>query len=126
MAMESAMTGHLVFSTIHTNSAAETITRVFNLGAKPYMLSGTFNLVLAERLCRKVCSQCKTSKSIIDDPKFKYAKESFKNFNQDLLKKEIIARNINQEQWSNFIQKGNVSVGTGKDPQTGETCSMCG
>ncbi|HMS90965.1 MAG TPA: GspE/PulE family protein, partial [Candidatus Absconditabacterales bacterium] len=55
MAMESAMTGHLVFSTVHTNSSAETITRVYNLGAKPYMLVGTFNLVMAERLIRRVC-----------------------------------------------------------------------
>ena len=50
MAMEAAMTGHLVFSTIHTNSSAETITRVLNFGAKPYMIAGTFNLVIAVRL----------------------------------------------------------------------------
>ena len=125
MAMESAMTGHLVFSTIHTNSAAETITRVYNLGAKPYMLSGTFNLVLAERLCRKVCYHCKNTKSVLDDPKFVYAKDSFKNFNQDLLKKEILARNISQEQWDTFIQNGIIATGTGKDPTTGETCPIC-
>ncbi|PJA49072.1 MAG: type II secretion system protein GspE [candidate division SR1 bacterium CG_4_9_14_3_um_filter_40_9] len=126
MAMESAMTGHLVFSTIHTNSAAETITRVYNLGAKPYMLAGTFNLVLAERLARRVCEHCKTTKSVLDDPKFAYAKDSFKNFNADLLKKEILARNISQEQRDTFIQKGIITVGTGKDPKTGETCPICG
>jgi len=56
------------------------------------MLAGTFNLVLAERLARRVCSHCKATKSVLKEPKFKYAKESFKNFNQDLLKKEIINR----------------------------------
>jgi type II secretory ATPase GspE/PulE/Tfp pilus assembly ATPase PilB-like protein len=64
MAMEAAMTGHLVFSTVHTNSAAETISRVYKLGAEPYMLAGTFNVVMAERLVRKVCYHCKTQTSI--------------------------------------------------------------
>jgi general secretion pathway protein E len=50
MAMESSMTGHLVFSTVHTNSAVETITRVAKMGAEPYMIAGTFNLVIAQRL----------------------------------------------------------------------------
>jgi len=126
MAMEAAMTGHLVFSTIHTNSAVETITRVYNLGAKPYMLTGTFNLVIAIRLARKICPNCKTTQSIGDDKKFLYAKDSFKNFNQDLLKKEILARNITQEQRDDFIQKGIMNIGTGKDPTTGETCPVCG
>jgi type IV pilus assembly protein PilB len=53
-----------VFSTIHTNSSAETITRVFNLGAKAYMLAGTFNVVMAERLARKVCHHCKQPTSV--------------------------------------------------------------
>jgi len=90
------------------------------------MLAGTFNLVLAERLARKVCQHCKSTKTISDDPKFLYAKDSFKNFNQDLLKKEILARNITQEQRDDFIQKGIMTFGTGKDPETGETCPICG
>lgn len=125
MAMESAMTGHLVFSTIHTNSAIETITRVYNLWAKPYMLTGTFNLVMAERLCRKGCYNCKSTKSIIDDPRYIYAKASFTNFNEELLAKEITARGITAEQRGNFMQNGIISVGTGKDPKTGETCAIC-
>jgi type II secretory ATPase GspE/PulE/Tfp pilus assembly ATPase PilB-like protein len=89
------------------------------------MLTGTFNLVMAERLCRKVCAHCKTTKTAIDDPKYKYAKESFKNFDKDLLQKEIAARNIPQEQWDAFIQEGKITIGTGKDPETGSTCPIC-
>ncbi len=125
MAMESAMTGHLVFSTVHTNSSAETITRVYNLGAKPYMLAGTFNLVMAERLVRKGCPHCKAQKSIKDDPKFIYAKESFRNFDKEQLKKEVLSRNITEKQWNDFINEWLVEIGTGKDPQTGETCPIC-
>ena len=125
MAMESAMTWHLVFSTVHTNSSSETITRVYNLGAKPYMLAGTFNLVMAERLVRKVCDHCKNKVSIKDDPKFSYARESFRNFDKELLKKEVVSRNISEQQWNDFINDGFVSIGTGKDPQTGWVCPIC-
>ena len=54
IAMEAAMTWHMVLSTIHTNSAAETITRVMNMWVKPYMIAWTFNLVMAQRLVRRV------------------------------------------------------------------------
>lgn len=126
MAMESAMTGHLVFSTVHTNSAVETITRVLNMGALPYMVAGTFNLVIAQRLGRRVCTRCKTKVSVKDDPHYLYCKKTFKNFDQDLLKEEIKLRNISQEQWSDFFSRGYMASGTGKDPATGGVCPMCG
>jgi type IV pilus assembly protein PilB len=110
MAMESAMTGHLVFSTVHTNSSSETITRVYNLGSKPYMLVGTFNLVMAERLARRVCKQCSTQVSAKDDPQYIYARESFRNFDKELLKKEVMSRNITEQQWNDFINDGKVTI----------------
>jgi type II secretory ATPase GspE/PulE/Tfp pilus assembly ATPase PilB-like protein len=110
MAMESAMTGHLVFSTVHTNSSSETITRVYNLGSKPYMLVGTFNLVMAERLARRVCKQCSKQVSVKDDPKYIYARESFRNFDKELLKKEVMSRNITEKQRHDFINDGKVTV----------------
>ncbi len=125
MAMESAMTWHLVFSTLHTNSSAETITRVYNLWAKPYMIVGTFNLIMAERLTRKVCKHCKIQTSAIDDPKYKFAKESLKNFDKEILKKEIISRGINQQQRDDFVNNGLIYVWSGKDPETWETCPIC-
>lgn len=65
-AMEAAMTGHLVFSTLHTNSSAETITRVYNLGAKSYQICGTFNLIMAQRLSRKICTECKSELNLTE------------------------------------------------------------
>ncbi len=94
MAMESAMTGHLVFSTIHTNSAVETLTRAFNLGAKPFMVAGTFNLVIAQRLCRKVCSHCSTQIKVGTDPKYLNALETFKEFDRNALRDELVSRGI--------------------------------
>jgi len=124
-AMEAAMTGHLVFSTIHTNSAIETITRVYNLWAKPYMIAGTFNLVMAQRLCRKICPNCIQQKNVKNEPEFKYVKKSLANFDKEKLKKEIILRNITQEQRDNFINKGIMSYGSWIDPKTQKVCSTC-
>jgi type II secretory ATPase GspE/PulE/Tfp pilus assembly ATPase PilB-like protein len=69
------------------------------------MLAGTFNLVMAERLVRKVCEHCKAQVSIKEDPKFLYAKESFRNFDKEQLKKEVISRNISEKQWNDFINE---------------------
>lgn len=74
------------------------------------MLAGTFNLVMAERLVRKVCDHCKAQVNIKEDPKFNYAKESFRNFDKELLKKEVMSRNISEQQWNDFINNGMVSI----------------
>jgi type IV pilus assembly protein PilB len=58
-AMEAAMTGHLVFSTIHTNDAPTAVARLYEMGAYPFMISSTVECVLAQRLVRKVCPDCK-------------------------------------------------------------------
>src|SRR4029079_8672370 len=51
--------GHLVLSTLHTNSAPETVTRMLDMGLEPFNVASALNLVLAQRLVRRVCSQCK-------------------------------------------------------------------
>jgi general secretion pathway protein E len=58
MAIQSALTGHLVFSTLHTNDAASAVTRLLDLGIEPYLISSSLLAVLAQRLIRKVCPQC--------------------------------------------------------------------
>jgi type II secretory ATPase GspE/PulE/Tfp pilus assembly ATPase PilB-like protein len=90
------------------------------------MLVGTFNLVMAERLIRRVCDHCKIQTSVKDDPKYKYAKESFRNFDKEALKKEIISRGINQQQRNDFINNALIYTGSGKDPKTGDKCPICG
>jgi len=61
------MTGHLVLSTLHTNDAPEAITRLMDIGVEPYLISSSVIGVLAQRLIRKICPECKTSYSA--DPK---------------------------------------------------------
>ncbi len=60
MAIQAALTGHLVFSTLHTNDAASAITRLTDLGVPPYLISATVIGVLAQRLARTLCAACKT------------------------------------------------------------------
>ena len=59
MAIRAALTGHLVFSTIHTNSAYGTITRLLDMDIPPYLVAGTLNLSMAQRLVRLLCPRCK-------------------------------------------------------------------
>ncbi len=59
IAVESALTGHLVLSTLHTNSAAQTITRLIEIGIEPYLVNATLAGVLAQRLVRRNCEHCK-------------------------------------------------------------------
>jgi len=59
LAIESALTGHLVFSTIHTNSASATIQRLLNMGVEKFLLPSALQLIIAQRLARRTCSSCK-------------------------------------------------------------------
>lgn len=103
MAIEAAMTWHLVFSTIHTNSAVETISRVLNMWAKAYMVAWTFNLVIAQRLARRNCTNCLTEIDIKWDPRWEHAKKAFVNFDKDRLKRELHLRWVTKEQWTKFM-----------------------
>ncbi len=58
-AIQAALTGHLVFSTLHTNDAASAITRLVNMGVEPYLISAALNMVLAQRLVRRICPKCR-------------------------------------------------------------------
>ncbi len=58
-AIQAALTGHLVFSTLHTNDACSAITRLINIGIEPYLLGAALNMVLAQRLVRRICPKCR-------------------------------------------------------------------
>ncbi|NOX16173.1 MAG: type II/IV secretion system protein [Epsilonproteobacteria bacterium] len=60
IAVQAALTGHLVFSTLHTNDAISAVTRVMDMGIEPYLLSGSLVAIEAQRLVRKLCTHCKT------------------------------------------------------------------
>jgi type IV pilus assembly protein PilB len=58
-AIQAALTGHLVFSTLHTNDACSSITRLVNMGVEPYLIAAALNMVLAQRLLRRICPKCR-------------------------------------------------------------------
>lgn len=67
MAIKAALTGHLVLSTIHTNSAWATISRLIDMGIPAYLIASTLNLSIAQRLVRKLCPHCKKKKTVSPD-----------------------------------------------------------
>lgn len=75
IAIRAALTGHLVLSTVHTNSAAATITRLVNMGVEPFLIASTLILVVSQRLLRKVCPHCKVPLKINDEDLKKYGFE---------------------------------------------------
>jgi type IV pilus assembly protein PilB len=59
ISVKAALTGHLVLSTLHTNDAPSTISRLMNMGIEPFLVATSVNLICAQRLVRRICSQCK-------------------------------------------------------------------
>jgi len=60
IAIQASLTGHLVLSTLHTNDAPSSVTRLINIGVEPYLIGSALNACVAQRLVRKVCSECRT------------------------------------------------------------------
>jgi len=81
IAVEASLTGHLVFSTLHTNSAPETVTRLLEMGLDPYSFSDSLLCVLAQRLARRLCPDCRESyrplEAEIDELVAEYGEEDF-------------------------------------------------
>ncbi|MBT8091506.1 MAG: Flp pilus assembly complex ATPase component TadA, partial [Gammaproteobacteria bacterium] len=74
IAIKAAQTGHLVLSTLHTNDAPKTLTRMVDMGVKPYAIATSVSLIIAQRLARRLCANCKES---LDIPKEALLKEGF-------------------------------------------------
>jgi len=74
IAIKAAQTGHLVLSTLHTNDAPQTLTRLVDMGVKPYAIATSVSLIIAQRLARRLCSHCKQP---MDVPKEALLKEGF-------------------------------------------------
>jgi type IV pilus assembly protein PilB len=74
IAIKAAQTGHLVMSTLHTNDAPQTLTRLVDMGVKPYAIATSVSLIIAQRLARRLCSQCK---AVVDVPAEALLKEGF-------------------------------------------------
>jgi len=74
IAIKAAQTGHLVLSTLHTNDAPQTLTRLIDMGVKPYAIATSVSLIIAQRLARRLCGSCKT---LVDIPPEALRKEGF-------------------------------------------------
>jgi len=74
IAIKAAQTGHLVLSTLHTNDAPQTLTRMVDMGVKPYAIATSVRLIIAQRLARKLCDKCKAP---VDVPEAALLKEGF-------------------------------------------------
>ena len=81
IAIQAALTGHLVFSTLHTNDAASAVTRLIDMGVEPFLISSSVLAVVAQRLVRTTCPHCKCSVETNGDylKEFNFTKEDLKN-----------------------------------------------
>jgi type IV pilus assembly protein PilB len=66
IAVKAALTGHLVLSTLHTNDAPGTISRLLNMGIEPFLVTASLNAIVAQRLCRKLCQECRKEAHVED------------------------------------------------------------
>ena len=65
--VKAALTGHLVLSTLHTNDAPGTVSRLLNMGIEPFLVTASLNVIVAQRLCRRLCPACKKPATQVED-----------------------------------------------------------
>ncbi len=104
IAIKAAQTGHLVLSTLHTNSAAETLTRLMNMGVAPFNIASSTSLIIAQRLARRLCNHCKEEDNNI--PREALLEEGFQEADLDKL---TVYRPVGCEQCLNGY-KGRVGI----------------
>jgi type IV pilus assembly protein PilB len=86
IAVNAALTGHLVLSTLHTNDAATSLPRLSDMGVEPFLVASTVNVIVAQRLLRKICEMCKTSVSVMRN-------DMLQNLPQNTINKHFDAKN---------------------------------
>jgi len=90
IAVNSAMTGHLVLSTLHANDAATTLPRLLDMGIEPFLIASTVNVSIAQRLIRKICEECRASYSLTaDDKKMIEREQALKDIFETRGKKDL-------------------------------------
>jgi len=96
ISVKAALTGHMVLSTLHTNDAPSTINRLLNMGIEPFLVASAVNCIVAQRLARRICSQC-----VADDP--------------DVEKQQVIDAGLSDEEARNFVPKKGRGCGNCSD-----------
>ncbi len=114
ISLQAAMTGHLVLSTLHTNDAAGTVTRLLSLGAKPVNIAPALNIAIAQRLVRKVCSKC-SKKEKASPEEIKKIKSKLKNLPKSIETPKIdkdlkISRTKGCPACNNTGYKGRIAI----------------
>src|SRR5678815_2544418 len=104
IAVKAALTGHLVLSTLHTNDAPSTVNRLMNMGIEPFLVASSVNLICAQRLVRRICSNCKT-----DEPHAPQALVEA-GFTQEEASKVIPKKGTGCEKCNNTGYKGRVGL----------------
>ncbi len=104
IAVNSALTGHLVLSTIHTNDAATTLPRLIDMKVEPFLVASTIKLIIAQRLIRKICEKCRVSYKINDEIKM-------------ILESEPVVKEILQSKGYKNLEKLRLYKGKG--------CKVC-
>ena len=116
-AIESSLTGHLVFSTIHTNSAAETLTRIANMGVPAFLTASTLNLIISQRLVRRICPNCKEEFKP-NEVTLKAVKKALKNLHPDEPLDEELKKNLKFYAGRGCKECGNVEhISCRKQPE---------
>ena len=114
IALQASLTGHLVFTTLHTNDAAGTIARLQSLGEKPVNIAPAINLAIAQRLIRKACKYCKKIRKVTPEELIKIEK-AFENFPEHIKKPTIdanleIAETVGCPKCNNTGYKGRLGI----------------
>jgi type IV pilus assembly protein PilB len=104
IAVKAALTGHLVLSTLHTNDAPSTISRMLNMGVEPFLITASVNLVLAQRLARRVCKDCATA-TVMDRKVFEDL-----GFSDELMANATLMKGAGCRTCNNTGYKGRVAL----------------
>lgn len=103
VSINAALTGHLVFSTLHTNSAAGAVTRLINMGIEPFLISSTVIMIVAQRLARVICPRCKES--------YQVSAQTLKSIGINVNKPEVtLYRGKGCDQCHNIGYRGRIGI----------------
>jgi type IV pilus assembly protein PilB len=105
IAIQAALTGHLVFSTLHTNDAPSAITRLIDMGVKPFLVASSIQAIMAQRLVRIICKKCKE----IDENPDPYHLQAL-GITPDVLKKQNVYKGAGCSQCQNTGYKGRIAI----------------
>lgn len=131
LAVQASLTGHLVLSTLHTNSAAAAIPRLLDMGIEPYLLSSTLRCVVGQRLPRRICQHCIEAQAVTPElmADFKETLSSIKNFDIVDYVKKLATANSTKTEEDKLPLKAPEKNANGEDVvyvYRGKGCQRCG